>query len=135
MQTASEDRWAKYTDTEYRPTDESIGGICNRFHYRGFTHLSNSSTMWGDEIDSISHFVARTHELKAWVAGGKRGDLFGVWQHPCHGDEKGYKVPNGFMRDCDRMIAEAEENLATSDLSDEEKAEVVALWHSYGWYA
>ena len=133
MRTATEDRYASMTDTEYRPTDEDIG--MGNMHYRGYTHLSNHATCWGDDIDGISSFIVQTHVLKAWVAGGKRGDLAGVWQHPEHGMEKGYKVPRNFMRQTDQMIAEAEENLATSDLSDEEKAEVVALWHSYGWYA
>ena len=52
------------------------------------------------------------------------------------GDEKGYKQrPYFFVPQTDRFIAKAEQNLADSDLSDEDKDEVRALWESYGWFA
>jgi hypothetical protein len=127
--------YGQYTETAYRPTHWE-SGICNRFHYRGFSHLSDYSTAWGDDADFVTSFVCRTIDLRAFIENDQQGELFSVVAHGCNGEEKGWKVyPQYFMPNTDRLIAQAEENLANSDLSDEEKADVVALWHSYGWYA
>jgi len=135
MQTAETDRYAAMTETPYRPSHWD-SGICNRFHYRGFSHLSDFSQCYGDDIDFVQSFIARTVDLKAFVENGQEGDLFGVYSHKEHAEEKGFKVrPHTFIQNTDKLIAQAEENLANSDLSDEEKADVVALWTAYGWYA
>ena len=107
----------------------------NIMHYRGFSTFPDYSTAWGDEIDGISTFVCRTVDLNAAKAESDNWTVMSC-HHPMQGDEKGYKQrPYFFVPATDRLIAEAEQNLADSDLSDDEKDEVRALWESYGWYA
>jgi hypothetical protein len=105
-------------------------------HYRGFSTFPDWSTAWGDEIDGCTTFVCRTNDLRVAMAKNpKKWSVMGTF-HPNCGDEKGYKVrPYEFIPTTDKYIATAEQNLAESDLSDEEKDEVRALWESYGFYA
>jgi len=105
-------------------------------HYRGFSTFPDHSTCWGDEIDGITTFVCRTVDLNAAKADNPKNWSVMGCDHPMQGDEKGYKQrPYFFVPQTDRFIAKAEQNLADSDLSDEDKDEVRALWESYGWFA
>lgn len=119
-------------EAEYPHTIDGDGIM----HYRGFSTFPDWSSAWGDEIDGCQTFVCRTVDLNAAKAEKPKGWSVMGCQHPMQGDEKGYKQrPYFFVPQTDQFIAEAEQNLADSDLSDEDKDEVRALWESYGWFA
>ncbi len=119
-------------EAEYPHTIDSDGIM----HYRGFSTFPDWSTCWDDDVSSAETFVCRTNDLNdAKATSPKNWSVMGC-QHPMQGDEKGYKQrPYRFVPQTDKFIAQAESNLAESDLSDEEKDEVRALWESYGFYA
>ena len=118
-------------ETEYPHTIDEDGIM----HYRGFSTFPDHSTAWGS-MDGISTFVCRTKDMIiAKKASPKKWSVMSC-DHPMQGDEKGYKQrPYRFVPQTDQFIAQAEQNLADSDLSDDDKAVVRAFWVSYGWFA
>lgn len=136
--TYKDGEWVQRPDyeTEHAFAFEMLDGSTPMLHYRGFTIFTDWSTCWGDEIDGASYFICRTSDMVEQVAeSGNKWTVQGV-HHPSRHSEKGYKLRvSWIIPDTDEMIAEAEQNLEDSDLSEEAKADVRATWESLGWYS
>jgi hypothetical protein len=123
-------------ETEYAFGFAQLDGKTPMLHYRGYTIMTDWSTCWGDEIDGAEYFICRTSDIIEAIneQGNNKWTVMGV-HHPSAHCEKGYKLRvSWIIPDTDRMIAEAEENLENSDLSEEAKNDVRATWESFGWY-